>query len=42
MTNEAGSAGRLDVGFEVDRYGESGRVRLAHWWEARHPLWRKA
>ena len=27
VTNEAGSAGHLDVGFEVDRYGESSRVR---------------
>lgn len=28
VTNEAGSAGHLDVGFEVDKYGESGRVRI--------------
>jgi hypothetical protein len=27
VTDQAGSAGHLDVGFEVDRYGESGRVR---------------
>jgi hypothetical protein len=27
VTNETGSAGHLDVGFEVDKYGESGRVR---------------
>ena len=27
VTNEGGSTGHLDVSFEVDKYGESGRVR---------------
>jgi hypothetical protein len=31
VTNEAGSAGHLDIGFEVDKYGESGRVRTRSW-----------